>query len=126
MRGLLTRDVPTMVIIPTLKTQESYLMKIIQPYLVLPPPETTVNIMMIQITHVTLTTFMRKKNLSSKSSPTACQPTCQKTIFKNVTQSNLLNKPPENKQRSACTAKNARTMIAHISTATTQNLLSKS
>ena len=111
MRGLLTRDVPTMVIIPTLKTKESYLMKIIQPYLVLPPPETTVNIMMIQITHVTLTKFMRKKNLSSKSPTSACKQPCQK---------------PENKSRSANTTKNARTMeFAYISTATNQNLISK-
>lgn len=114
MRVLLTRDVPTMVIIPTLKTIESHLMNIIQPYLSLTPPETAkimMKIMMIRFTLVPLTTCFRKDNLSSKSPTSACKQPCQK---------------PENKSRSANTTKNARTMeFAYISTATNQNLISK-
>ena len=120
-----------MVIKPTLKTKESYSMKILQPSLLLLPPETTekiiMKIMMINFTLATLTTCLMIDNLSNKITTTACKPPCQEPIFNNLTQRNILNKRPAIKPRSATTAKNLRTTgIASISMETTKNLLTKS
>lgn len=95
MRVLLTRDVPPVVIMATLKTKENYSMKILQPSLLLPPPESTAKIMMkimtIHFTLVPLNTCQRIENLSYKSPTKACEQLSQKSFFKILTQSNLLN-----------------------------------
>ena len=96
MREFLTKDVPTMLTIPTLKTKEYYLMKIMQRNLLPAPPETTakniVQMMMIHFTLVTMTTCLGK--VTNKSPTSACVPPCHKSFLKNLTQSNLLHKPP--------------------------------
>ena len=95
MRVLLTKKIPKMVIMPNFKTKESYLMKVLQPFLLLSPPETTdkiiIKIMMINFTLAILTTCLMIENLSNKISTIACEPLCQKLLFKNFTQSNMLN-----------------------------------
>ena len=79
-----------MLTIPTLKTKEYYLMKIMQRNLLPAPPETTaknmVQMMMIHFTLVTMTTCLGK--VTNKSPTSAC------SFLKNLTQSNLLHKPP--------------------------------
>lgn len=131
MRLILNRHVPPMIKLSTLLAKESYSMKILHLYLLLPPQETIYKIMMKIImfyqTLVTLKKCLRIVNLSKKIATTACEPPLQKSCCKNLTQSSLLNKRPTKTPRSARTVKNARvTEIVRISIQNTQNLLTTS
>ncbi len=70
-------------------------MKILQPSLLLPAPETTdkiiMKIMIINFALATLTTCLMIENLSNKILTTAWVPPSQKLFFKKFTQSNMLN-----------------------------------